>query len=218
MDFGRERPQAERGGGQAPTRGLSALAHLQAEGRAAVKAGRKPACFSLDGRPALRYFGTLCPTSGGRKTGDGGLYTCRRSLKTNGLFVPSRSQKPRPFPCRCKRGANSTAPPLPPSATPAGITHYTLQARSCAKGVPLPPFGNPRFCRSVATVRNPAPVSPPLQNAKKRRRPAQPHGLICAASLFGLRAGTGVLRGLLKCKICVLIMAFCCCVLCRIVV
>src|SRR5699024_6048834 len=91
--------------------------------------------------------------------------------------------------------------PLPPSATPAGITHYTLQARSCAKGVPLPPFGNPRFCRSVATVRNPAPVSPPLQNAKKRRRPAQPHGLICAASLFGLRAGTGVLRGLLKCKI-----------------
>ena len=32
--------------------------------------------------------------------------------------------------------------PFPPSATPAGITHYTLQAKSCAKGVP--PFGNPR--------------------------------------------------------------------------
>ena len=27
-------------------------------------------------------------------------------------------------------------PPFPPSATPAGITHYTLQAKSCAKGVP----------------------------------------------------------------------------------
>ncbi|EFV31333.1 hypothetical protein HMPREF1016_00341 [Bacteroides eggerthii 1_2_48FAA] len=24
--------------------------------------------------------------------------------------------------------------PFPPSATPAGITHYTLQAKSCAKG------------------------------------------------------------------------------------
>ena len=32
--------------------------------------------------------------------------------------------------------------PFPPSATPAGITHYTLQAKSCAKEGP--PFGNPR--------------------------------------------------------------------------
>ena len=79
----------------------------------AVKAGRKPARFSLDGRTALRYFGTLCPTSGGRKTRDGGLYTCRRFLKTDRLFVPSRSQKPSPFSCRCKRGAYRTAPRFP---------------------------------------------------------------------------------------------------------
>ena len=75
--------------------------------------------------------------------------------------------------------------PLPPSAAPAGITHYTLQARSCAKGEAKPPFGNPLFCRRVATVRNPAPVSPPLQNPKKRRRPAHPTGrsapLLCSA-------------------------------------
>ena len=85
-------------------------------------------------------------------------------------------------------------PPLPPSAAPAGITHYTLQARPCAKGEAMPPFGNPRFCRGVATVRISAPVSPPLQNPKTRRRPAHPHGLICAASLSGLRAGTGEKR------------------------
>ena len=100
-------------------------------------------------------------------------------------------------------------PPLPPSAAPAGITHYTLQARPCAKGEAMPPFGNPRFCRGVATVRISAPVSPPLQNPKKRRRPAHPHGPICAASLLtwrksfmsapaaslsGLRAGTGEKR------------------------
>ena len=34
--------------------------------------------------------------------------------------------------------------PFPPSATPAGITHYTLQAKLCAKGG-LPPFGT-RLC------------------------------------------------------------------------
>ena len=41
----------------------------------------------------------------------------------------------------------------------------------CQRGT-NPPFGNPWFCRRVATVRIPAPVSPPLQNPKKRRRPA----------------------------------------------
>ena len=77
-----------------------------------------------------------------RGTRDGGLYTCRRSPKTDRLFVRSRSQKPRPFSCRCKRGAKATHP-LPPSAAPAGITHYTLQARSCAKGGKTPPLWKP---------------------------------------------------------------------------
>ena len=39
--------------------------------------------------------------------------------------------------------------PFPPSATPAGITHYTLQAKSCAKGVP---FGNPILSECVVTL------------------------------------------------------------------
>lgn len=99
--------------------------------------------------------------------------------KTQPVFLPVQA------------GCIKHRPPLPPSAAPAGITHYTLQARPCAKGEAMPPFGNPRFCRRVATVRISAPVSPPLQNPKKRRRPAHHHGLICAASLFGLRAGTG---------------------------
>ncbi|QBB66697.1 hypothetical protein SRB521_02439 [Intestinimonas butyriciproducens] len=41
------------------------------------------------------------------------MYTCRRFLKTDGLFAPSRSQNPRLFSCRCKRGTNSTAPRFP---------------------------------------------------------------------------------------------------------
>ena len=35
--------------------------------------------------------------------------------------------------------------PLPPSAAPAGITHYTLQARSCAKGEEDSPLETPGF-------------------------------------------------------------------------
>ena len=193
--------------------------------RAAVKAGCNPVHFSLDGCPLSCYFsGSVATTSGHfvhkseRRTRDGAFIYLPPFSETSPIFCSFPFTKIQPVFLPEQTGRKKHRTPFPPSATPAGITHYTLQARSCAKGVPLPPFGNPRFCRSVATVRNPAPVSPPLQNAKKRRRPAQPHGLICAASLFGLRAGTGVLRGLLKCKICVLIMAFCCCVLCRIVV
>ena len=40
--------------------------------------------------------------------------------------------------------------PFPPSATPAGITHYTLQAKSCAKWGQAP-FGNPHKKRRYAT-------------------------------------------------------------------
>ena len=60
-----------------------------------------------------RIFGTFCPTSRGRRTRDGGLYTCWCSLKTNGIFVPVCSQKSCPFSCQCKRGANRIAPRLP---------------------------------------------------------------------------------------------------------
>ena len=40
--------------------------------------------------------------------------------------------------------------PFPPPATPAGITHYTLQAKSCAKGG-VAPFGTPHKKRRYAT-------------------------------------------------------------------
>ena len=58
-------------------------------------------------------------------------------------------------------------PPLPPSAAPAGITHYTLQARPCAKGEAMPPFGNPRFCRCAATDCISASMSAPHPKPKE---------------------------------------------------
>ena len=60
-----------------------------------------------------RTFGTFCPTSRGRRTRDGGLYTCRRSPKTNRRFAPICSQISCPFPCQCKLGANRIAPRFP---------------------------------------------------------------------------------------------------------
>ena len=42
-----------------------------------------------------------------------------------------------------KTGAESIPPPVSVSVVPSGITHYTLQARLCAKGRVCPPFGIP---------------------------------------------------------------------------
>ena len=52
------------------------------------------------------------------------------------------------------------------------MTQNTLQARSCAKGEAQPPLVTPGVCQGVATVRISVSVAPPLQNPKKRRRPA----------------------------------------------
>ena len=131
--------------------GLAALSTHLAGRRATVKAGCKPVHFSLDGCPLSCYFsGSVATTSGHfvhkseRRTRDGGFhYTCRRSLKTARIFAHSHSQKFSLFSCRSKRGAWSTAPRFPPSATPAGITHYTLLRKVVCQMGALPPLETP---------------------------------------------------------------------------
>ena len=137
---------------------------------------------------------TLSQPCGGRKTEDRGLYTCRRSLKTDRLLFPLGHKNP-----ACFSAGASVVQTVPHHVSPVSRAsrYNTLHLASkvvCQRGGISPPFGNPRFCQSVATVCNPASVSPPLQNPKKRRRPAYPYRLICAASLFGLRAGKGEKR------------------------
>ena len=132
LDFGRERPQAERCGGQAPTGacpplptykrrdgrrsrpGASPLVSALTDARRSATSGRfvPPAGDERRGRVLAEMYLNLmfvfrqnAPAFKPHETGDEGLYTCRRSLKTDRLFVPSRSQKPSPFSCRCKRGA-----------------------------------------------------------------------------------------------------------------
>ena len=123
------------------------------------KAGKHPWClpasfdFGCRGRcssrrgvaktyPNLMYVST-------RGTRDGGLYTCRRSPKTDRLFVRSRSQKPRPFSCRCKRGAKAPHPASPVSrAGRYNTLHFASQSR-VPKWGSLPHFGNPRPHQSI---------------------------------------------------------------------
>ena len=84
-----------------------------------------------------------------RGTRDGGLYTCRRSPKTDRLFVRSRSQKPRPFSCRCKRGAKATHPASPVSrASRYNTLHFASQSR-VPKGGISPPLETPRPYQSI---------------------------------------------------------------------
>lgn len=100
--------------------------------------------------PNLMYVST-------RGTRDGGLYTCRRSPKTDRLFVRSRSQKPRPFSCRCKRGAKATHPASPVSRTSRYNTLHLASKVVCQRGE-TPPFGNPRS-RPAGRVKGPPPTS-----------------------------------------------------------
>ena len=121
-----------------------------AERRAAVKAGCKPVHFSLDGCLLSCYF------SGSVATLRDTLSTSRNVGRGTGAFIylPPFSEN-RPIFCSFpfakiqpvflpeQTGCKKHRTPFPLSATPAGITHYTLQAKSCAKGV-LRPLWKPK--------------------------------------------------------------------------
>ena len=111
---------------------------------AAVKAGCKSVHFSLDGCPLSCYFSGSVATlrdilstsrSVGRGTGafiylppffeNSPIFCSFPFAKIQSVFLPEQT------------GRIKHRTPFPPSATPAGITHYTLQAKSCAKGAPL---------------------------------------------------------------------------------
>ena len=108
---------------------------------AAVKAGCKSVHFSLDGCPLSCYFSGSVATlrdilstsrSVGRGTGafiylppffeNSPIFCSFPFAKIQSVFLPEQT------------GRIKHRTPFPPSATPAGITHYTLQAKSCAKG------------------------------------------------------------------------------------
>ena len=109
--------------------------------RAAVKAGCNPVHFSLDGCPLFCYFaGSVAAASGHfvhkseRRTRDGAFIYLPPFSETSPIFCSFSFTKSQPVFLPEQAGRKKHRTPFPPPATPAGITHYTLQAKSCAKG------------------------------------------------------------------------------------
>ena len=120
-----------------------------AEQREAVKAGCKPVHFSLDGCPLFCYFaGSVAAASGHfvhkseRRTRDGAFIYLPPFSETSPIFCSFPFTKSQPVFLPEQTGRKKHRTPFPPSATPAGITHYTLQAKSCANGG-KPPLETP---------------------------------------------------------------------------
>ena len=137
--------------------GLAALSARSAGRRAAVKAGYKTVHFSLDGCPLSCYFSGSVATASGhfvhkseRRTRDGAFIYLPPFSETSPIFCSFPFTKIQPVFLPEQTGRKKHRTPFPPSATPAGITHYTLQAKSCAKWGQAP-FGNPHKKRRYAT-------------------------------------------------------------------
>ena len=77
------------------------------------------------------------------------VYIPAVTLENVQCFAHSHPQKPARFSAGQSERFHPAKPSFCPSAVTAGITHYTLQAKSCAKGVP---FGNPILSECVVTL------------------------------------------------------------------
>ena len=137
--------------------GLAALSTHSTGRRAAVKTGCKPVHFSLDGCPLSCYFPGVWPllrdtlsTSRSVGRGTGAFIYLPPFSETSPIFCSFSFTKSQPVFLPEQAGRKKHRTPFPPPATPAGITHYTLQAKSCAKWGQAP-FGNPHKKRRYST-------------------------------------------------------------------
>ena len=108
-----------------------------------AKGWRKRTSFRCTFRHGGRGTGACIPAAAPRK-------------RTGFLLTPVR-KNPARFPDG-RTGPRKRRTPFPPPAAPAGITHYTLQARSCAKGGRAP-LWNPPASGLRAKAKAPPPLS-----------------------------------------------------------
>ena len=121
--------------------GLAALSTHSAGRWAAVKAGCKLVHFSLDGCLLFCYFSgsvatlrDILSTSRSVGRGTGAFIYLPPFSENNTIFCAFPFVKFSLFSCRSKRGHKASHPGSTTSHARAGITHYTLRAKSCAKG------------------------------------------------------------------------------------
>ena len=130
--------------------GLAALSARSAGRRAAVKAGYKTVHFSLDGCPLSCYFSGSVATASGhfvhkseRRTRDGAFIYLPPFSETSPIFCSFPFTKIQPVFLPEQTGRKKHRTPFPPSATPAGITHYTLLRKVVCQMGALPPLETP---------------------------------------------------------------------------
>ena len=118
--------------------------------RAAVKAGYKTVHFSLDGCPLSCYFSGSVATASGhfvhkseRRTRDGAFIYLPPFSETSPIFCSFPFTKIQPVFLPEQTGRKKHRTPFPPSATPAGITHYTLLRKVVCQMGALPPLETP---------------------------------------------------------------------------
>ena len=127
--------------------GLAVFSTHSAGRRAAGKAGCKPVHFSLAGCPLSCYSSGSVDTASGHfvhklglgRTNDRGFLYLLPFSENGPLFRQFPFAKIHPVFLPGQAGSIKHRAPFSPSATPTGITHCTLQAKSCAKRPPLTP-------------------------------------------------------------------------------
>ena len=130
--------------------GLAALSTHSTGRRAAVKTGCKPVHFSLDGCPLSCYFPGVWPllrdtlsTSRSVGRGTGAFIYLPPFSETSPIFCSFPFTKSQPVFLPEQTGRKKHRTPFPPSATPAGITHYTLLRKVVCQMGALPPLEPP---------------------------------------------------------------------------
>ena len=120
-------PPIQRDGGRRSRSGVNPFI-------SALTVARCPAIFP-GVRPQLR---DTLSTSRSVERGTGAFIYLPPFFKNSPAFRSFPFAKVQPVFLPEQTGCTKHRTPFPPSATPAGITHYTLQAKSCAKrGTPL---------------------------------------------------------------------------------
>ena len=116
-------PPIQRGGGRRSRPGVTPFI-------SALTVARCPATFP-GVWPQLR---DTLSTSRSVGRGTGAFIYLPPFSETSPIFCSFPFTKIQPVFLPEQTGRKKHRTPFPPSATPAGITHYTLQAKSCAKG------------------------------------------------------------------------------------
>ena len=134
-------PPIQRGGGRRSRPGVTPFI-------SALTVARCPATFP-GVWPQLR---DTLSTSRSVGRGTGAFIYLPPFSETSPIFCSFPFTKSQPVFLPEQTGRKKHRTPFPPSATPAGITHYTLLRKVvCQMGALPPPFGNPHKKRRYAT-------------------------------------------------------------------